>query len=100
MVEEQSNQPERERQKKDVEHGLLKQPIKENRRCVDRETDPGNQSDFWRKESLTAKCEQGARHRPDCGLNDPHREQVVAKQSVNDAEEIGIQRRLVEHVSA
>ena len=47
-----------------------------------------------------ASAEQRARRRPDDDLDDADEQQVAAGDGVDDAEQIGIQRRLVEHLAA
>jgi hypothetical protein len=53
-----------------------------------------------REQACSGEREQRAGRRSDQRLHDADDQQVTARDRVDDAEQIGIQRRLVEHLAA
>jgi hypothetical protein len=99
-LEEQRNQPQRQREKEQIENGLLQQSVEKDRRRVDRQTDAGGEADCRRKQPSSRKTEERTGSRANGRLNQSDCEQVVADACVDDAKEIRIERRLIENVPA
>ena len=104
-VDRRGNQPERQADEEDVEHRFLDQAVEENRRRVEGQhqaggaADPSAALEPLRGEELRRRqAEQRARRRADDRLRHAHDQQMMAGGGVNRAEEIRIERRLVEHV--
>ena len=94
------DQRHRGRDERHVQHRFLDQAVEEDGRCPERQQGPGDDPGASGEEPRRRPRHQHRGQRPDHRLDDAHRQQVVAGHGVDDAQEVGIQRRLVEDVGA
>ncbi len=99
-VDQAPGQPQCQRDEEQVEHRLLDQRIEEDGRRVESQHEAGDRADACGEEAVASQAEQRARTGADNRLYDPKHRQAVAEDSVDGADEVRVERRLVEHVGS
>ena len=95
-VDQSPGQPERQRDEEQVEHRLLDERIEEDGRRVEGEHESRDGAHSGREEAEAGQPEQRARRGTDDRLQHPQRGQAVAEHGVDHADEVRIERRLIE----
>jgi len=97
-IDEATRDPKNETHEEDVEHRLLDQPVKENDRGVERESQTGEQTNAPAEQSSRGQAEDRARSCANDRLDHADDGEIAPERRVDGAKEIWIQRRLVEDI--
>ena len=100
LGEQPAEDPERHRQQEDIEDRLLQQAVEENRRRVKGEHHAGDEPHAGRKEPGAGQPEAHTRGRSQRHLDEAHQQEIASERRVDDAEEVRIERSLVEDLGA
>ena len=95
-----AQEPEQSAQEEDVDHRLLQGRIDEDRRRVEGQRGAGGDAHPRREEPAAGRRQQHGRRRAQHRLADAHDGDVRPERGVDHAEQIGIERRLVEDLRA